>query len=343
MNETFLKACRGEKVPYTPIWIMRQAGRVLPDYRELAKKYDFLALCKTPELAARVTVQPVDALGVDAAIFFSDILTTVEPMGMQLQFARDTGGPRFLNPVRTKADVERLTVPDPEVGLKFVKDAVAILKKELADKVPLIGFAGGPFTVATYMIEGANPGKSFLIKRMLYENPDLLRALLDKVTRLTAAYLQMQVKAGANAAMLFDSWAGILSQRDYVDFVLPGVKQINESLKNLGVPIIYFALDGTSFYSRLKDCGADVIVVDYRERLDHAIRHMPGVSIMGNLDPFALFAPLPNIEERVKEILDYGAKARGHIFSLGHGIMNDSPLDNVKALVQMVHRLSKRS
>ncbi|MCX8126759.1 MAG: uroporphyrinogen decarboxylase [Dehalococcoidia bacterium] len=270
MNDTFLKACRGEKTDYTPLWLMRQAGRFLPQYRKVSERYGFLTMCRTPELAAEVTLQPVDVLGVDAAIFFSDILTTVVPMGMDLRYDEEKG-PSFANPIRTVADVERLTVPDPEEALAFVYQAQKILARELVRKVPLIGFAGGPFTVAAYMIEGSSSHTFSKVKTFVFTQPEAFRSLMDKVSRLTASYLKMQARAGANALMIFDSFAGVLGPQDYLDFNLPYLKDIINEIRNTGVPIIYFGLGQHGNFPALAGCGADVIGIDYNVTLDDAI------------------------------------------------------------------------
>jgi uroporphyrinogen decarboxylase len=342
MNDTFLKACRGEKVPYTPVWIMRQAGRFLAEYRTIQKKADFMTMCKTPELAAEVTLLPVNLLGVDAAIFFSDILTTVEPMGMELKFFPDKG-PLFVNPIRTVADIERLVVFDPEDKLAFVPKAVKILVKELENKVPLIGFAGAPFTVAAFMVEGAGSPRYLITKRMLFEEPKAFHILLDKVSRLTTAYMKSQIKAGAPAVMLFDTCAGQLAPADYAEFNLPYVQKIVEALKPTGVPVIYYANGCGGLAELVGRSGADVIGVDWRISLDQAVKRLgKGVSVQGNLEPQVLFASKEKIEERVKDVLDGGSRARGHIFNLGDGILPDTPVENVRFLIDAVHRLSRR-
>ena len=341
MNDTFLKACRGEAVPYTPVWIMRQAGRYLPQYREVQAKADFMTICKTPELTAKVTLQPVDILGVDAAILFSDIVTTVEPMGMNLIFTQDKG-PQFTNPIRSKSDVDQLIVPAPEESLSFVMEAIKILVRELENKVPLIGFAGAPFTVAAYMVDGDGTKNFFQTKKMLFTEPQLFHSLMDKVTRLTTAYLRAQIKAGAPSVMLFDSWPGILSPQDYAEFALSYVKEIIAPLRGEGVPIIYLAKGCSAVLEQVKDSGADVIGVDFRINLDVAVKQLgPNVSVQGNLDPFTLFMPKDRMEERVKEILAMASKAKGHIFNLGDGIQEETPPENVIAMVEAVHKFSR--
>jgi len=342
MNDTFLKACRGEKVPYTPIWIMRQAGRILAEYRAIQKKADFMTMCKTPELAAEVTLLPVKLLGVDAAIFFSDILTTVEPMGMELKFFPDKG-PLFMNPIRKKADIDRLVVPDPEEKLAFVPKAVKILVKELKNKVPLIGFAGAPFTMAAFMVEGAGSPRYLITKRLMFEEPKAFHKLLDKVIRLTILYMKSQLDAGAPAIMLFDTCAGQLGPVDYAEFNLPYVQKIIKALKPAGAPVIYYASGCGGLAELVSKSGADVIGVDWRISLGQAVKRLgKKVVVQGNLEPQVLFSSKKKIEERVLDVLGGGSKAKGHIFNLGDGILPDTPVENVRFLIDTVHRLSRR-
>ncbi len=349
MNDTFLKACRGESVPYTPVWIMRQAGRYLKEYQKVRKKVDFLTLCKTPELAAQVTIQPIDAIGVDAAILFSDILIPAEAMGMELKFS-ESKGPVFLNPVRDKSVVDKLSVPEPEEAMGFVLDTIKILRRELSDKVPLIGFSGAPFTMATYMIEGGSSKNFLLTKRMIFQRPDLYRELMHKIALTTTAYLKSQIKAGAQAVQLFDTWAGMLSPDDYRDYAMPYVKEVIESLRKWQksenreqVPIIYFVGECGGLLKEISSSGADVAGIDWRVDLGSAIGELGGgISVQGNLDPCALFLPKDKIEERVKDILRRASSARGHIFNLGHGILPETPEENAIALVEAVHKFSKR-
>ena len=349
MNDTFLKACRGEEVPYTPIWIMRQAGRYLPEYRAVRGKADFLKMCKTPELAAEVTLQPIDILNVDAAILFSDILIPCEAMGQGLEF-HEGKGPILGPPIRDNDTVSKLSVPDPEDKMKFVMDAIRLLRKELADRVPLIGFAGAPLTTATYMIEGGT-SKNFLnTKMMIYENPDLYKTFMDKVTATITEYLKAQISAGAQAVQIFDTWGGIFSPGDFREYVLVYVKRIIRDLKdwmtseNLEqVPVIYFVGETAGLLEEIKTSGADVYGVDWRINLDDAIKRIgDGAVVQGNLDPLSMFLPQEKIEERVKDVLNRASSARGHIFNLGHGVVPQTPPENVVALVEMVHRLSKK-
>lgn len=340
MNETFLKACRGEPVDYTPVWIMRQAGRYLPEYQAVRADVDFLTLCKTPELAAKVTIQPVERLGVDAAILFSDILIPVEAMGMHLEF-NEKKGPILREPVRTKSALDRLIIPDTEDSMPFVIDTIRILRKEL--RVPLIGFSGAPFTLATYIIEGGSTKNFVNTKKMMYQNPGLFNGLMEKLTLTVISYLVSQIRAGAQAVQIFDSWAGILSPQDYYEYVLPHIKKTISELKKEGVPVIYFVNDCAGLLNSIKKTGADVIGIDWRIDLKEAIKKLgKRYSVQGNLDPCALFLPRERIEDRVKEILYKGEFARGHIFNLGHGILPETPVENAIAMVEAVHRYSKR-
>ena len=274
MNDTFLKACRGEEVDYTPVWFMRQAGRYLPEYQAIREQVDFLTLCKTPELAAKVTLQPVDILGVDAAILFSDILIPVEAMGMRLEFSEK--GPVLSEPVRTKSAVDRLVVPDTEDSMPFVLDTIKILRKELEKKVPLIGFSGAPFTLATYMIEGGS-SKNFLnTKKMMFQSRPVFDYLMKKLTKTVISYLSSQIIAGAQAVQIFDSWAGILAPDDYKEFELPYVKKIVTSLKKQHpeTPVIYFANNCAGIIKEVKKSGADVIGIDWRIDIADAIKRL---------------------------------------------------------------------
>lgn len=349
MNDTFLKACRGEEVPYTPIWIMRQAGRYLDQYQSVRKKVDFLTLCKTPELAAEVTIQPIDILGVDAAILFSDILIPCEAMGTGLDF-HEGKGPLLSPPIRDAATVNKLSVPDPEDKMGFVMDTIRLLRKELAGRVPLIGFAGAPFTTATYMIEGGTSRNFLNTKMMIYQNPDLYGSLMDKVTATITEYLKAQVSAGAQAVQIFDTWGGVFSPADFREHALSYVQRIISDLKiwmqkerGETVPIIYFVGETAGLLEEIKTSGADVYGVDWRINIDDAIRRLgKDVVVQGNLDPLSMFLPKQEIEKRVQDVLNRASSAKGHIFNLGHGVVPQTPPDNVIALVEMVHRLSKK-
>lgn len=342
MDYIFLKACRGEAVPYTPIWLMRQAGRYMRQYQEIREKMDFLTLCKTPELAARVTLQPVDILGVDAAILFSDILTLVEAMGLELTFAQNEG-PVIGNPVRNFESFHALIVPEPEESLGYVMETIRLLRPQLNGRVPLIGFSGAPFTLATYMIEGGSSKQFIETKTMMYQEPELFKALMNKIALSVTLYLEAQIRAGAQAVQLFDTWAGVLSPFDYSIFVFPHVKSIIDSLKKLDVPVIYFLNNCSGLLDQVRTCGADILSFDWRISLSDAINRVgQSFVVQGNLDPCTLFGPVSFMENHVRQILRCGEQAKGHIFNLGHGILPQTPVDHVKALVDMVHRISER-
>jgi uroporphyrinogen decarboxylase len=342
MRDIFLRACRGEDVEYTPVWLMRQAGRYLPEYQAVRSNIDFLTLCKNPKLAAAVTLQPVDILGVDAAILFSDILIPVEAMGMRLAFS-DKEGPVLGEPIRNKTAVEKLLIPDVEEDLPFVFDTIRILRKELEHKVPLIGFSGAPFTLATYMIEGGT-SKNFLnTKRMMFQSGGVFQFLMEKLTDTIISYLSAQIKAGAQAVQIFDTWAGMLAPVDYKKFVFPYVKKAISELKKQGVPIIYFVNDCAGLLGEIKKTGADVVGVDWRIDISDAIKKLGKRTVVqGNLDPCALFLPKEQIDDRVKDILWKGDTARGHIFNLGHGVLPQTPVENVIAVVEAVHTYGSR-
>ena len=342
MNDTFLRACRGEKVEYTPVWLMRQAGRYLPQYQAVRANVDFLTLCKNPELAAEVTLQPVEILGVDAAILFSDILIPVEPMGLRLEFSNKEG-PVLSEPIRNRAAVERLIIPDTEVDMHFIIETIKILREKLKNKVPLIGFSGAPFTLATYMIEGG-VSKNFLhTKKMMFQHNGVFSYLMDKLTTTIISYLSAQVKAGVQAVQIFDTWAGMLTPVDYKEFALPYVKKAISDLKKEGVPIVYFINDCAGILKEVRKSGADVIGIDWRIDIGDAIKKLgKEVVVQGNLDPCALFLPREKIEERVKDILWKGEFAKGHIFNLGHGILPETPVENAIAMVEAVHKYGRK-
>jgi uroporphyrinogen decarboxylase len=341
MNERFLKACRREPVDCTPVWFMRQAGRYMAEYRALRAKHSILELCKTPELAAQVTLQPIDRFPLDAAIIFADILLPLEPMGLSLEFPQGEG-PVIHNPVRDQADVERLNVIDGG-ELEYVAEAIRQIRRALNGRVPLIGFAGAPFTLASYAIEGGSSRNYLLTKQLMYCEPKAWHQLMDKFARVITGYLRRQIKAGAQAIQLFDSWVGCLSVGDYVEYVLPHVQLIFEGLKREGVPMIHFGTGTSAMLRQMREAGGDVIGVDWRIHLDEAwstVGH--DVAVQGNLDPLTLFAPLHEIERRVADILRRAGGRSGHIFNLGHGILPTTPIEHVAATIDMVHKLSQR-
>jgi uroporphyrinogen decarboxylase len=337
-SDRFLRALAGEPVDTTPIWIMRQAGRYLPEYRATrARAGSFLNLCKTPDLACEVTLQPIDRLGVDAAILFSDILIPLEKMGMALSF-EENEGPR-LEPVRDRAAIDALRVPDADAEMPYVMEAIRLIRRELDGKVPLIGFAGAPFTLLTYAVEGKT-GKQFVeTKKLLYAAPEAAHALLDKLTDTCIAYLSAQVRAGAQVLQLFDSWVGQLGPDDFRVFAAPYVKRCIAALSPLGVPIIYFPNGGSTLMRDAAQLGADCVAVDWRLPLDEARGLVgPHLTLQGNLDPCVLFAPIPEIERRAAQVLA-SAGGRRHVFNLGHGILQWTAPEHATALVEAVHRL----
>ena len=333
----FLRACRGEPVDTTPIWIMRQAGRYLPAYQKTrARAGDFLTLCRTPELACEVTLQPVDQIGVDAAIIFSDILIPLAAMGIPLRFSEGEG-PR-LDPVRGAEGVAALKLFDPEVETRTLMDAIRMTVAALGGKVPLIGFAGAPWTVFCYAVEGKTSRGWQDAKRWLFEQPELALALLEKLTVATTAYLTAQVRAGAGAIQLFDSWAGALAVEEYRRFALPFVQRIIAALRPLGVPLIYFCNEGAGLLADAGTAGADVLGVDFHTPIDEARRRAgaENLTLQGNLDPMALFAPPADIERRAADIIRRAGPR--HVFNLGHGITPPTPPEHAIALVEAVHR-----
>lgn len=340
MNTRFLDACWGKPVDRTPVWLMRQAGRYLPEYMRVRSKCTFLELCKSPELAAEVTIQPVDFLGVDAAILFSDILTPIEPMGMKLDFVP---GPVFENPVRTMADVEKLRIPQMEEDVPYVLDTLKILRRELSTKVPLIGFGGAPFTLACYMVEGKGSKDFAQIKRMMYAVPEVYGALMEKVTAMDTEYLNAQIRAGAQAIQIFDTWGGILSPSDYVKYVLPYTTRLIEGLNRTDIPVIHFVKGAGAILDIVKQAGGNVMGLDWHVNLGMARDILgPGMAVQGNLDPTVLFAPQEIIEQEVQRILDENAGRPGHIFNLGHGILPTASPEKARFMVEAVHRLSQK-
>jgi len=333
----FLKACRGESTNVTPIWFMRQAGRYMKAYRDLKKKYSFLELCKNPELATEVTLQPLDVLGVDAAIIFADILLPLEPMGTGLEFTAGDG-PVIPRPVKNQKDIEKLRPVNAEEDLGFVGDAIRQVRKEISGKMPLIGFAGAPFTLCSYMIEGGKSRDFTTTKLMMFETPELWDLLMDKVCTMLVDYLTMQVKAGAQALQIFDSWVGCMSPQDYEKYIMPHTRRIISKLKETEVPIINFTTGTSTLLDSVAQAGGDVISFDWRINIDDAWGEIGyDRSIQGNLDPTLLFAPIPIIRERVNDIMKRVSGRSGHIFNLGHGILQHTPVDHVKAVVDMVH------
>lgn len=340
-NDLFLRACKRQNVDRTPIWIMRQAGRYLPEYRAVRAKADFLTMCKTPELAAEVTIQPVDIIGVDAAILFSDILVIPEAMGMHLEM-NEGKGPVFPNPIRTSDDAKKLKSIDPTSELKYVLDAVSLTKKTLDNRVPLIGFSGSPWTLLTYMVEGKGSKNFSEVKKLIYNNPELAHSILDKLANTVADYLSAKIEAGCNAVQIFDTWGGILSQKDFEEFSLRYVEKIISQIKRKDEPIIFFAKGVHYKLDKIASVGADVLGLDWTMDLGQA-RNLVGnkVALQGNMDPTVLYANKDYIREETKRILSSFGNGNGHVFNLGHGILPDIDPENVKALIKYVKEESK--
>ena len=346
-NDTFLRALRREPTDYTPIWLMRQSGRYLPEYNATRKRAgSFLALCKTPELACEVTLQPLARYPLDAAILFSDILTVPDAMGLGLYFAEGEG-PKFERPVRDEAAVRKLAVPDPSAGLRYVTDAVRTIRGALADRVPLIGFSGSPWTLACYMVEGGGSDDFRQVKTMLYRRPDLVSRILDVNVDAVAAYLNAQIEAGAQALMIFDSWGGVLADGAYQRFSLEPMRRVVAALKRKrGEPVIVFTKGGGPWLEDIAGIGCDAIGVDWTVNLGRArARIGDRCALQGNLDPMVLMAEPEQVRvEAVKVLDDFGdpGPGAGHVFNLGHGISQFTPPDSVAALVEAVHAHSRR-
>jgi uroporphyrinogen decarboxylase len=344
MTSRFIAACRREPVDRIPVWMMRQAGRYQPSYRAVRQKVGFLELCRSPELIAQVTIAPIDEFGFDAAILFSDILVHLPAMGLDLSFekgekGKGDGGPKIANPVRTRADVDALKVPDPQKDLPYVLDGVRAIKKGLAGRVPLIGFVGGPFTVASYVVEGGSQGFTRL-KTMLWNDPKAAHALFEKLTRAAIVQIEAQIAAGAEAAQIFESWLGELAREDLEEFSFPYLARIAEAVKKTGVPAIFFATGMTGHLERLTQLGYDVISVDWRIPIEDARARAPGVAIQGNYDSTLLLGPADNAVARAQAMLRAAGPKPGYIFNLGHGIQVGTPTETVKAVVDAVHAFS---
>jgi uroporphyrinogen decarboxylase len=328
-------------VPYTPVWLMRQAGRYLPEYRALRERFGFLELCRNPEAATEVTLLPVDRLGVDAAILFADILLIVEPLGVGLEFGRGEG-PLIQRPLRAEAQIAHLAPVDVDAAVPFVFETVRRVTRALAGRVPLIGFAGAPFTVASYLVEGG-PSRDYLhVKRLMYEEPEAWHHLMEILATSTARYLNGQIAAGADLVQIFDSWVGVLAPDDYRTYVQPHTRALIRALTP-GAPVIHFGTGTAALLPLMRAAGGDVIGLDWRVDLDTAWESVGhDVAVQGNLDPAVLLAKPPYIRQRVKDILDRAGGRPGHIFNLGHGVMPVTPVEHVRALVDIVHELSDR-
>lgn len=346
-DQAFLKTLQGEPCGRTPVWIMRQAGRYLPEYRALREKAgNFLALCKTPELACEITLQPLRRFRLDAAILFSDILTIPDAMGLGLSFAEGEG-PQFAKYIRSEADINALEIPEPEEKLGYVMDAIRLIKRELSGggRVPLIGFAGSPWTLACYMIEGGKSQNFHHIKSLLYKNPTALHTLLNKLAQSVALYLTAQIQAGVNTVMIFDSWGGILPPKEYLEFSLHYTKNIIAALPK-NIPVILYTKNSGVCLEEIAQSGCRVVGIDWTVDIQQAKQRTQGkVILQGNMDPAVLLSTPDRIEQEVEYILSaytQAGKKSGHIFNLGHGITPDIPVDNVHAFIEAVHTLSPK-
>ena len=343
MNDRFLRACRLKPVDATPVWFMRQAGRYMEEYRTLRQKHSLLDICRNPELATQVTLQPVNRLEIDAAILFSDLLLPLEPMGLPFDFVEGEG-PRIEHPIRNAEDIGRLRSFDPRDALGHVLETIRLLQPELAGRIPLIGFAGAPFTLASYAIEGG-PSKQYArTKTLMYSEPRLWHQLCELLGSVIADYLAAQVEAGVQAVQLFDSWVGTLTAKDYREFILPHSQRILQEVKSLDVPVIHFGTGTSHLLGDMRDAGGDVIGVDWRIPLDEAwdmIGH--DYAVQGNLDPTLLLGPVDRLLAGANDVLERAAGREGHIFNLGHGILPNTPVEHVQALAQHVHERTRRS
>jgi uroporphyrinogen decarboxylase len=345
INDCFLRALLRQPVERTPVWMMRQAGRYLPEYRRVREQAgSFMNLCTTPEWACEVTLQPLERYRLDAAILFSDILTIPDAMGLGLSFAEGEG-PRFEKPVRTAADVRRLPIPDPETELRYVMDAVRLIRRQLAGRVPLIGFSGSPWTLATYMVEGGSSREFRKIKGLLYAQPAVLHELLGKLAEAVGLYLTAQIAAGVDAVMVFDTWGGVLSTPQYEAFSLAYARRVLESLHRhppgRPIPAILFTKGGGQWLEAMADTGYDALGLDWTTPLGEARRRVGHrVALQGNLDPLALLAPIDTLRTEVKQILAQYGQGSGHVFNLGHGITPDIDPAHVEAMIEAVHEFS---
>jgi uroporphyrinogen decarboxylase len=338
VNDRFLRACRREPVDATPVWFMRQAGRYMSDYRALRLRYSLLDICRSPELAVAVTLQPVDVIDVDAAILFSDLLIPFTPMGLDFDFIKGEG-PAIAHPIRCAADVDRLRHFEPREALSFVLETIRLLRRELVDRVPLIGFGGAPFTLAAYAIEGGPSTTYARTKAFMYSQPRAWHRLCERFAEMMSDYLAAQVDAGVQALQLFDSWAGALGRADYAEFAKPHSKRILDALRRLGVPVVHFGVGAAAILADLADAGGDVIGLDWRLPLDEAwavVGH--DRAVQGNLDPSLLLAPRDRLFAAADDVLRRAGGRPGHIFNVGHGILPNTPLEHVQDLARHVHQ-----
>jgi uroporphyrinogen decarboxylase len=340
-DSLLVRACKSLPTERTPVWFMRQAGRYMPEYRAVRKTHSLLEICKNPQLAAEVTVTAAEILQVDAAIIFADLLLPLEVMGLPFHFsARE--GPVIERPLQSAADIARLRT-DSAADLGYVAESVRLVAKHFGAKLPVIGFCGAPFTLASYMIEGGGSRNYIHAKTMMYSQPEAFDELLGKLVSVTAEYATEQVRAGADVIHVFDSWVGCLSVEDYRQYVLPRTTELVRKLKKSGAPVIYFGTDSATLLPSMKETGADVIGLDWRIPLDEGWSRMGGGAVQGNLDPVALFSDWGQVRRRAQQILDRAAGWQGHIFNLGHGILPETPVENVKALAAYVREHSARS
>jgi uroporphyrinogen decarboxylase len=339
-NDRFLMACQGKRSDCTPVWFMRQAGRYMKAYRDIREKYSLIEMFKNSELAAEITLQPIKAFSIDAAIIFADILLPLEGMGIGFEFT-DKSGPVIAKPLRSASDMRSIRSADPEEDLGYVLESLRKVRAEIDGKVPLIGFAGAPFTLAGYAIEGGASPNHFVTKDVMYREPEAWNFLMSKLTDTILAFLKAQVKAGAQVVQLFDSWVGCLSPSDYCQYVLPHTQRIFLELKREGIPSIHFGTGTAGLLWLMAEAGGDVIGVDWRITMDDAWQRIgTGAGTQGNLDPIALMAPWNVLSQKAKDVLDAVDNRPGHIFNLGHGILPSTPEDSVKALADLVHEYS---
>jgi uroporphyrinogen decarboxylase len=341
-NDRFLRALKRQPVDYTPIWLMRQAGRYLPEYRATrAKAGNFMNLCQNPDLACEVTLQPLERFDLDAAILFSDILTVPDAMGLGLYFSEGEG-PLFERPIKNIQDIQKLAIPDPEGELKYVMDAVRLIRRELNGCVPLIGFSGSPWTLATYMVEGGSTKTFSKIKALIYNEPAAAHQLLDILAKSASAYLNAQISAGAQAVMIFDTWGGVLTKKDYLAFSLTYMQKIINTLPKNDVPVILFTKGGGAWIEEMSLSGCSALGLDWQTGLGDARKRVGDqVALQGNLDPAILYANPDKIRSEVFDLLKDFGSGNGHIFNLGHGIHPNIDPENVKTLVDAVHELSR--
>lgn len=339
-NSSFVRACKRQAVEHTPVWFMRQAGRYMPEYRAVRKQHSLLEICKKPPLAAEVTITAAEILQVGAAIIFADLLLPLEVMGLPFHFSAGEG-PVIEKPVRTKEDIAKLRT-DRAAELGYVSEAVSLVAKHFRDRVAVIGFCGAPFTLASYMIEGGGSRNYVDTKKMMYNSPTEWDALMRKLVAVTSEYSAEQVRAGADAIQIFDSWVGCLSVEDYLRYVLPHVTRMVKGLQKTGAPIIYFGTDSATLLPAMKETGAEVIGLDWRVPLDEGWQRLNhACAVQGNLDPVLLFADWRELKSRAEDVLKRAAGRPGHIFNLGHGILPETPVENVKHLARFVQEYSR--